>query len=142
MGVRNAGCGSNGGPKERGPELVVVGHVGTWIVHAGAISWTPRAVRVTRWRPAPARSSAAGGLVAAVGTDYDLAPLRDRQVNLEGVTELPGPSAKLRVREFDDGSRSFSAELGVAAAVRTATFPRATWTRTTSISAPRRRNSS
>ena len=30
----------NGGPGGRGPELVVVGHVGTSIMHAGAVSWT------------------------------------------------------------------------------------------------------
>jgi sugar/nucleoside kinase (ribokinase family) len=118
------GAEGNGGPNERGPELVVVGHVGTSIVHAGAISWTSAggsgyAVAAT----AGALIGGRVGLVAAVGTDYDLAPLRDRQVDLDGVTELPGPSAKLRVREFNDGSRSFSAELGVAAAVRTATWP-------------------
>ena len=114
----------NGGPNERGPELVVVGHVGTSIVHAGAISWTSAggsgyAVAAT----AGALIGGRAGLVAAVGKDYDLAPLRNRQVDLDGVTELPGPSAKLRVREFNDGSRSFSAELGVAAAVQTGTWP-------------------
>jgi sugar/nucleoside kinase (ribokinase family) len=118
------GAEGNGGPNERGPELVVVGHVGTSIVHAGAISWTSAggsgyAVAAT----AGALIGGRVGLVAAVGTDYDLAPLRNRQVDLDGVTELPGPSAKLRVREFNDGSRSFSAELGVAAAVRTGTWP-------------------
>jgi sugar/nucleoside kinase (ribokinase family) len=114
----------NGGPNERGPELVVVGHVGTSIVHAGAVSWTSAggsgyAVAAT----AGALIGGRAGLVAAVGKDYDLAPLRNRQVDLDGVTELPGPSAKLRVREFNDGSRSFSAELGVAAAVQTETWP-------------------
>ena len=118
------GAEGNGGPNERGPELVVVGHVGTSIVHAGAISWTSAggsgyAVAAT----AGALIGGRTGLVAAIGTDYDLTPLRDRQVDLDGVTELPGPSAKLRVREFNDGSRSFSAELGVAAAVRTETWP-------------------
>jgi sugar/nucleoside kinase (ribokinase family) len=93
-------------------------------VHAGAISWTSAggsgyAVAAT----AGALIGGRTGLVAAIGTDYDLTPLRDRQVDLDGVTELPGPSAKLRVREFNDGSRSFSAELGVAAAVRTGTWP-------------------
>ena len=118
------GAEGNGGPKERGPELVVVGHVGTSIVHAGAVSWT------TAGGSGYAVAASAGtligrraGLVAAVGKDFDLAPLRSRRVDLDGVTELPGPSAKLRVREFGDGTRSFSAELGVAAVVRTATFP-------------------
>jgi len=114
----------DGGPKERGPELVVVGHVGTSIVHAGAVSWTSAggsgyAVAAT----AGALIGRRAGLVAAVGKDFDLAPLRSRQVDLDGVTSLPGPSAKLRVREFGDGSRSFSAELGVAAVVRTGIFP-------------------
>ena len=118
------GAEGNGGPNERGPELVVVGHVGASIVHAGAVSWTSAggsgyAVAAT----AGALIGRRAGLVAAVGKDFDLAPLRSRRVDLDGVTELPGPSAKLRIREFDDGTRSFSAELGVAAAVRTATFP-------------------
>src|SRR2546422_912981 len=110
------GAEGNGGPHERGPGLVVARHVGTAIVHAGALRWTSAggsgyAVAAT----AGALIGGRAGLVAAVGTDYDLGPLRDRQVDLDGVTELPGPSAKLRVREFNDGSRSFSAELGVAA---------------------------
>ena len=118
------GAEGNGGPNERGPELVVVGHVGTSIVHAGAVSWTSAggsgyAVAAT----AGALIGRRAGLVAAVGKEFDLAPLRSRQVDLDGVTPLPGPSAKLRVREFGDGSRSFSAELGVAAVVRTGIFP-------------------
>jgi sugar/nucleoside kinase (ribokinase family) len=118
------GAEGNGGPKERGPELVVVGHVGTSIVHAGAVSWT--AAGGSGYAVAASAGTLIGdrvGLVAAVGKDFDLAPLRSRRVDLDGVTELPGPSAKLRIREFDDGTRSFSAELGVAAAVRTETFP-------------------
>src|SRR5689334_3780623 len=114
----------NGGPNERGPELVVVGHVGTSIVHAGAASWTAAggsgyAVAAT----AGALIGRRAGLVATVGQDFDLAPLRSLLVDLDGVTELPGPSAKLWVRQYDDGSRSFSAELGVAEVVRTGTFP-------------------
>jgi sugar/nucleoside kinase (ribokinase family) len=118
------GAEGNGGPKERGPELVVVGHVGTSIVHSGAVSWT--SAGGSGYAAAASAGALIGrraGLVAAVGKHFDLAPLRSRRVDLDGITELPGPSAKLRVREFDDGSRSFSAELGVAAAVRTGTFP-------------------
>src|SRR5215467_14150062 len=118
------GAEGNGGPKERGPELVVVGHVGTSIVHAGAVSWT--SAGGSGYAVAASAGTLIGdriGLVAAVGKDFDLAPLRSRRVDLDGVTELPGPSAKLRIREFDDGTRSFSAELGVADAVRTGTFP-------------------
>ena len=114
----------NGGPEGRGPELVVVGHVGTSIVHAGAVSRT--AAGGSGYAVAASAGALIGGragLVATVGRDFDLAPLRSRQVDLDGVTKLPGPSAKLWVREFDDGSRSFSAELGVADVVRTGTFP-------------------
>jgi sugar/nucleoside kinase (ribokinase family) len=114
----------NGGPEARGPELVVIGHVGTSIVQAGAVSRTTAggsgyAVAVS----AGALIGRRAGLVAAVGHDFNLASLRRRQVDLDGVTKLPGPSAKLRVREFGDGSRSFSAELGVADVVQTGAFP-------------------
>jgi sugar/nucleoside kinase (ribokinase family) len=93
-------------------------------VHAGAVSWT--SAGGSGYAVAASAGTLIGdraGLVAAVGKDFDLGPLRSRRVDLDGVTELPGPSAKLRIREFDDGTRSFSAELGVAAAVRTGTFP-------------------
>jgi sugar/nucleoside kinase (ribokinase family) len=114
----------NGGPRERGPELVVVGHVGTSIVHAGAVSWT--SAGGSGYAAAASAGALIGrraGLVAAVGKGFDLTALRSRGVDLDGVAELPGPSAKLQVREFDDGTRSFSAELGVASAVRIGTFP-------------------
>jgi sugar/nucleoside kinase (ribokinase family) len=112
------------GAEGPGPDLVVIGHVGTSIVQAGTVSRTCAggsgyAVAAS----AGALISGRAGLVAAVGTDADLAPLRHRKVDLDGVTELPGSSPRLRVREFGDGSRSFSAELGVAATVRTASFP-------------------
>jgi len=106
------------------PDLVVIGHAGVSIVHAGNLGWTfaggsGYAVAAT----AAALIGSRVGLVATVGEDLDLTPLRRRHVDLAGVTELPGPSAKLRVREFSDGTRSFSAELGVAATVRPETFP-------------------
>jgi sugar/nucleoside kinase (ribokinase family) len=104
--------------------LVVVGHVGSSIVHAGAVSWT--CAGGSGYAVATSAGTLIGGrtgLVAVVGKDFDLAPLRSRRVDLDGVSELPGPSAKFRIREFDDGTRSFSAELGVAGTVRTGTFP-------------------
>ena len=75
------GAEGNGGPKERGPELVVVGHVGTSIVHAGAASWT--SASGSGYAVAATAGTLIGdrvGLVAAVGTDFDLAPLRSRRV--------------------------------------------------------------
>ncbi len=106
------------------PDMVVIGHAGISIVHAGNLSWT--SAGGSGYAVAASAASLIGarvGLVAAVGKDLDLAPLRRRHVDLAGVTVLPGPSAKLRVREFDDGTRSFSAELGVAATARPETFP-------------------
>ena len=81
------GAEGNGGPKERGPELVVVGHVGTSIVHAGAVSRT--AAGGSGYAVAASAGTLIGdrtGLVAAVGQDFDLAPLRSRRVDLDGVT--------------------------------------------------------
>jgi sugar/nucleoside kinase (ribokinase family) len=105
-------------------DMVVVGHVGVSIVHAGIVSWTsPGGSGYAVAASAAALIGRRVGLVAQVGTGFDLALLRRRQVDLTGVTELPGPSAKLRIREFDDGTRSFSAELGVADTVRPETFP-------------------
>jgi sugar/nucleoside kinase (ribokinase family) len=105
-------------------DLVVIGHVGVSIVHAGIDSWTYAGG--SGYAVATSAAALIGrrvGLVAQVGKDFDLASLRRRPVDLTGVAELPGPSAKLRMREFDDGTRSFSAELGVAEPVRPETFP-------------------
>src|SRR2546429_9341788 len=96
----------NGGPKERGPELVVVGHVGTSIVHAGIVSWT--SAGGSGYAAAASAGTLIGcraGLVAAVGKDFDLAPLRNRRGDLDGITRLPRPSAQLRGREVHDGNR-------------------------------------
>ena len=105
-------------------DLVVIGHVGVSIVHAGIDSWTYAGG--SGYAVATSAAALIGrrvGLVAQVGKDFDLASLRRRPVDLTGVAELPGTSAKLRIREFDDGTRSFSAELGVADTVRPETFP-------------------
>jgi sugar/nucleoside kinase (ribokinase family) len=105
-------------------DLVVIGHVGTSMVHAGTVTWScAGGSGYAAAASAGALIGARVGLVAAVGTDADLGPLRQRQVDLDGITELPGASARLRVREFGDGSRSFSAELGAAATMCTASFP-------------------
>lgn len=105
-------------------DMVVIGHVGVSMVHTGLVS--RRSAGGSGYAVAASAAALIGrrvGLVAQVGTGFDLAPLRSLRVDLTGVAELPGPSAKLRVREFDDGTRSFSAELGVADTVRPETFP-------------------
>ena len=112
------------GEAEVSVDLVVIGHVGVSIVHAGMVSWTsPGGSGYAVATSAGALIGRRVGLVAQVGKGFDLAPLRRRQVDLTGVAELAGPSAELRIREFDDGTRSFSAELGVADIVRPETFP-------------------
>lgn len=105
-------------------DMVVIGHVGVSMVHTGLVS--RRSAGGSGYAVAASAAALIGrrvGLVAQVGTGFDLAPLRRLRVDLTGVAELPGPSAKLRIREFDDGTRSFSAELGVADTVRPETFP-------------------
>ncbi len=87
----------NGEPGGRGPELVVVGHVGTSIVHAGAVSWT--VAGGSGYAAAASAGALIGrraGLVATVGKDFDLDPLRSRRVDLDGVTELAGAFLALR----------------------------------------------
>jgi len=105
-------------------DLVVIGHVGMSIVQAGTVSRT--SVGGSGYAVAASAGALIGrrvGLAAQVGEGFDLDSLRRLQVDLAGVAELPGASAKLRMREFGDGTRSFSAELGVAATARTGTFP-------------------
>lgn len=104
--------------------LVVIGHVGVQIVRAGSASWT--LAGGSGYAVAASAAALIGsrvGLAAQVGAGFDLGPLRHLGVDLAGVAELPGPSATLRIREFGDGSRSFSAELGVAAAINPGFFP-------------------
>jgi sugar/nucleoside kinase (ribokinase family) len=110
----------------RSVQIVVVGHAGLATVQ------TPDKRRTSPGGSGYAVASSAAaligsrvGLVAQVGRDFDLAPLRHLGVNLDGVLELPGRSARLRIDEFLDGSRCFSCELGVAATVRLESFPSA-----------------
>jgi sugar/nucleoside kinase (ribokinase family) len=105
-------------------EMVVVGHAGVSTVQ------TPQARQISPGGSGYAVAASAGaligsraGLVAQVGPDLDLTPLRQLAVNTDGVAELPGPSAQLRIDQFADGSRSFSCELGVAATVQLGSFP-------------------
>jgi sugar/nucleoside kinase (ribokinase family) len=105
-------------------DLVVIGHVGVSIVHTGSVSWT--SAGGSGYAVAASAAALIGrrvGLVAQAGEGADLRPLRRLRVDLAGVAELPGPAPKLLVREFGDGTRSFSADLGVAATVRPGTFP-------------------
>jgi sugar/nucleoside kinase (ribokinase family) len=44
-------------------------------------------------------------------------------LNLDGVTVLPGPSARFLIHQFKDGTRSFESDLGVASEPRLDLFP-------------------
>ncbi|MGH3281485.1 MAG: carbohydrate kinase family protein [Trebonia sp.] len=63
------------------------------------------------------------GLAAQVGPDLDLAILRDTGLNLDGVTVLPGRSARFVIHQFTDGTRLFKSDLGVAGEPRLDLFP-------------------
>jgi sugar/nucleoside kinase (ribokinase family) len=105
-------------------DLVVIGHAGVSMVQAGAASRS--SAGGSGYAVAASAAALIGrrvGLVTQVGTDLDLDPLRRLDVDLAGVTELPGPSARLLVCEFADGTRSFSADLGVAATIQHDGFP-------------------
>lgn len=105
-------------------DLVVIGHVGRSVVKtsAGCLA-SPGGSGYAVATSAAALIGRRVGLVAQVGNDFDLTALRRLQVDLDGVLELPGRSADLHIDQFDDGTRSFRAELGVAAAVRLESFP-------------------
>lgn len=104
--------------------LVIIGHVGLATDH------TATGMRVVVGGAGYAVAAAAAalfdrrvGLVAQVGADLDLAALHGTGLNLDGVTVLPGPSARFLIRQFKDGTRSFESDLGVAADPRLDLFP-------------------
>jgi len=104
--------------------LIVIGHVGVSVVRTRTGRWeSPGGSGYAVAASAAALIGSRVGLVAQVGLDFDLAPLRRLNVNLEGVTRLRGATARLCIDQFDDGSRTFSADLGVAAAAQMDAFP-------------------
>ncbi|HEY6791239.1 MAG TPA: carbohydrate kinase family protein [Trebonia sp.] len=106
--------------------LVVIGHVG--VATDRTASGTTVAIGGAGYAVAAAAAALLGsqvGLVAQVGTDLGLSALRSTDLNLDGVTELPGASARFLIHQFDDGTRSFKSELGVAASPRLDLFPEA-----------------
>jgi fructokinase len=116
--------GDHPGRSASGVEMVVVGHVGLATVQTAAGEQT--SLGGSGFAVAASAAALIGdrvGLVAQVGQDLDLTPLQRLGINLDGVVRLPGPSARLRIRQFDDGTRAFSADLGVAAHVRRDSFP-------------------
>jgi ribokinase len=117
---------SNRRTANRAVELVVIGHVGLSTVRTTEGEQT--SLGGSGYAVAASAASLIGGLVglvAQVGQDFELSPLRRLGADLGGVVRLPGASALLHIDQFGDGTRSFSSDLGVAATVRPGSFSRA-----------------
>lgn len=74
-------------------------------------------------RGATAAAGCASGIVARVGTDFDLAALRRLGLDLGGVQVAAGPSARLHITQDASNRRTFRSELGVAATAPLDAFP-------------------
>jgi sugar/nucleoside kinase (ribokinase family) len=106
--------------------MVVIGHAGLSVVRNQAgRQESPGGSGYAVAASAAALIGSRVGLVAQVGLDFDLSPLRRLAVNLEGVTRLSGPTARLCIDQLDEGNRTFTADLGVAADVQLDSFPTA-----------------
>lgn len=106
------------------PALVVIGHVG--LATDRTATGTTVVVGGSGYAVAAAAAALIDGqvgLAAQVGPDLDLAVLRATGLNLDGVMVLPGESARFRIHQFQDGTRSFESDLGVAAHPRLDLFP-------------------
>jgi sugar/nucleoside kinase (ribokinase family) len=108
------------------PDLVLIGHVG-WAT-SGTASGTKASLGGSGYAAAFAAAMVAGdravvGLVAQVGQDLELRGLRHLGLSLDGLTVLPGASARFYITDNTDGTRSFRADLGVAASPRFDAFP-------------------
>jgi sugar/nucleoside kinase (ribokinase family) len=130
MAYREASDPVPGGRALRAPgaplSLIVVGHIGLATDHT-AIATTV-AVGGSGYAVAAAASVLSDGpvgVVAQVGGDLDLTVLRDAGLDLDGIAVLPGVSARFHIQQFQDGTRSFESDLGVAAHPRTDLFPTA-----------------
>jgi sugar/nucleoside kinase (ribokinase family) len=113
----------SGGSESR-IDLVLIGHVGF------ATNRTTNGAKVSLGGAGYATAAAASrllngqvGLVSQVGNDFDLAALSCLNLDMSGVTVLPGASAQFCIQQLDDGNRKFRSELGVAAAPRLDSFP-------------------
>ncbi len=107
-------------------DLVLIGHVGF------AINRTANGTKTSLGGAGYATAVAASallmdgvGLVAQVGHDFDLAALSRLNLDMAGISVLPGASAWFYIHQFGDGTRSFMSELGVATTPRVDLFPAA-----------------
>jgi sugar/nucleoside kinase (ribokinase family) len=105
--------------------LVIIGHVGvaTDLTASGAVTGPGGSGFAVAFAAAALLGGA--GLVAQVGEDFDLGVLSALGVGMEGISVLPGASARFRIEQPRDGSLSFTSDLGVAAEPRFDLFPAA-----------------
>ncbi|HEU5390630.1 MAG TPA: carbohydrate kinase family protein [Streptosporangiaceae bacterium] len=111
-------------PGIHGP-LVIIGHVGvaTDLTVRGSVTGPGGSGFAAAF--AAAALLGGTGLVAQVGEDFDLGVLSALGIGLEGISVLPGASARFRIEQPHDGSLSFTSDLGVAAEPRFDLFPAA-----------------
>lgn len=117
-------CHPGARPGIRGP-LVIIGHVGvaTDLTASGSVTGPGGSGFAAAF--AAAALIGGTGLVAQVGEDFDLGVLSALGIGLEGISVLPGASARFRIEQSRDGSLSFTSDLGVAAEPRFDRFPAA-----------------
>lgn len=105
-------------------DLVIIGHLGIndeSSPHGGIRA--PGGAGYGSARGASVLDPSHVGLVASIGVDYDLHSLSLMGIDTRGLVVLNGPSAHFRVVQHSDGSRSFSADLGVASQTAPFKFP-------------------
>ena len=105
--------------------LVIIGHVGvaTDLTAGGSVTGPGGSGFAAAFAAAALRNGV--GLVAQVGEDFDLDVLSALGIGREGISVLPGASARFRIEQPRDGSLSFTSDLGVAAEPRFDRFPAA-----------------
>lgn len=105
--------------------LVIIGHVGvaTDLTVRGSVTGPGGSGFAAAF--AAAALLGGTGLVAQVGEDFDLGVLSALGIGMEGVSVLPGASARFHIEQSRDGSLSFTSDLGVAAEPRFDRFPAA-----------------
>jgi sugar/nucleoside kinase (ribokinase family) len=112
------------GRSERRIDVVLIGHVGfTTNQTASGMKTSLGGAGYATAFAASALLVGGVGLVAQVGQDFDLAVLSRLNLDMAGVSALPGASARFYIQQFDDGTRSFMSELGVATIPRLDLFP-------------------
>ncbi|MFC7244557.1 carbohydrate kinase family protein [Catellatospora aurea] len=107
-------------------KLVIVGHIGLnedRTPHGSAVS--PGGAAYACARGAAVLDATQVGVVATVGDDLSLAPIRNLGVNLLGVRVARGRSPRFYIDQHPDGRRTFSVDFGIATEAAPDSFPQA-----------------